>query len=289
VPLTATLEELTAARVEYLAGAGGGEIAAIEFELTARNRGLDMNSNFSRVVLWFEHDLYDQLQLLQVLDWFADNPRADGSLLLVQIDDYIGRQEPEAIAGLAATARPVSQAQLELAMRAWGAFRQKTPEAWARLLDEDMSALPFLKPTVIRALEELPGTDGLSRTERQMLGAIESGSVTSLELFVSVQRFEDAEFMGDWSFWRLLDSLALAEEPMIAGLEEAPLQRDNQELAKAYLTSRLSLTSLGTAVLAGGADWAAHHNVDEWWGGTHLTEEALWRWDQVGERLIAAE
>ena len=289
VPLTATLEELTAARVEYLAGAGGGEIAAIEFELTARNRGLDMNSNFGRVVLWFEHDLYDQLQLLQVLDWFADNPRADGTLLLVQIDDYIGRQEPEAIAGLAATARPVSQAQLELAMRAWGAFRQKTPEAWARLLDEDMSALPFLKPTVIRALEELPGTDGLSRTERQMLGAIESGSVTSLELFVSVQRFEDAEFMGDWSFWRLLDSLALAEEPMIAGLEEAPLQRDNQELAKAYLTSRLSLTSLGKAVLAGGADWAAHHNVDEWWGGTHLTEDALWRWDQVGERLIAPE
>jgi hypothetical protein len=60
-------------------------------------------------------------------------------------------------------------------------------------------------------------------------------------------------------------------------------------MAKAYLTSRLSLTSLGKAVLAGGADWAAHHNVDEWWGGTHLSEDALWRWDQVRERLIAPE
>lgn len=289
MPVTATLEELTAARVEYLAGAGGGEIGAIEFELTARNRGLEMNANFGRVVLWFEHDLYDQLQLLQVLDWFADNPRSDGALFLIQIDDYIGRQEPEAITGLAATAQPVNQAQLDLAKRAWGAFRQKTPEAWAQLLGEDMSALPFLKLTALRTLEELPGTDGLSRTERQMLGTIESGSITALELFVSVQRLEDAEFMGDWSFWRLLDSLALAEEPLIAGLEEAPLQRDNQDLAKAYLTSRLSLTSLGKAVLAGGADWAAHHNVDEWWGGTHLTEDALWRWDQLHERLIAPE
>jgi hypothetical protein len=289
VPLTATLEELTPVRVEYLAGAGGGEIGAIEFELTARNRGLAMNANFDSVVLWFEHDLYDQLQLLQVLDWFAANPRADATLLLVQIDDYIGRQEPEAIAGLAATARPVNQAQLDFAKRAWAAFRQKTPEAWAELFDEDPAALPFLKPIVIRALEELPGTDGLSRTERQMLVTIKSGPVTALELFVAVQRFEDAEFMGDWSFWRLLDSLCLAEEPLIAGLEAAPLQREEQEMAKAYLTSQLSLTSLGKAVLAGGADWSAYHDVNGWWGGTHLTEDVLWRWDQVGERLIAPE
>jgi hypothetical protein len=289
VPLTATLEELTPVRVEYLAGAGGGEIAAIEFELTARNRGLGMNADFGRVVLWFEHDLYDQLQLLQVLDWFATNSRADGTLLLVQTDDYIGRQEPEVVTVLATTATPVSQVQLDLGRQAWAVFRQKTPEAWAQLSDEDLTALPFLKPTVIRMLEELPGTDGLSRTERQMLAMIESGPVTSLELFVAVQDLEDAEFMGDWSFWRLLDSLALAEEPMIAGLESAPLQRDDEELAKAYLTSRLSLTSLGKAVLAGGADWAAHHGVDEWWGGTHLTEDALWRWDQVCAQLIAPE
>jgi len=131
--------------------------------------------------------------------------------------------------------------------------------------------------------------DGLSRTERQMLAIVEAESVTALALFVAVQRDEDAEFMGDWSFWRLLDSLALADEPLIAGLEAAPFQRDTPELAKAYLTSRLALTSLGKAVLAGGADWAGHHDVNVWWGGTHLTEDALWRWDQAAERLIAPE
>jgi len=285
VPLTDTVEDLTATRVEYLAGAG--EIAAIEFEFAARYRGLAMSGEFSRVVLWFEHDLYDQLQLLQVLDWFADNPCPPGILLLVQVDDYIGRLEPEGIADLAATARPVAQAQLDLAKRAWAAFRQPTPEAWAKLLDEDTSALPYLRPAVIRMLEELPGTDGLSRTERQMLAIIESsGSVTALALFIAAQKLEDAEFMGDWSFCRLLDQLALADEPLIAGLEAAPFQHADPELAKAYLTSRLSLTSLGRAVLAGGADWVRHHDVDRWWGGTHLTEDALWRWDQSVEKLI---
>ena len=289
VPLTDTPEQLTAARVEYLAGAGGGDIGAIEFEFTARYRGLTMSGEFDRVVLWFEHDLYDQLQLLQVLDWFAANPQAPGTLLLVQVDDYIGRLEPDAISDLAATARPVTQAQLDLAKRAWAAFRQPTPEAWAGLLKEDLSALPFLRAAVIRMLEELPGPDGLSRTERQMLAAIEGSElVTSIALFIAVQKMEDAEFMGDWSFWKLLDGLALAEEPLVAGLEAAPFQRQDPELAKAYATSRLSLTSLGKAVLAGGADWAKHDRIDRWWGGTHLIEDALWRWDQVAEKLIPA-
>jgi len=288
IPLTGTLETLTAGRIEYLAGAGGGDIGAIEFELTARDRGLAMSGRFDRVVLWFEHDLYDQLQLLQLLDWFAANPRAPGTLLLVQTEDYIGRQEPEAIADLAATAQPVTQAQLDLAKRAWMALRQPTPEAWAALLVEDTAALPFLRSAVTRMLEELPGVDGLSRTERQMLATIEAGSVTALALFIAVQKQEDAEFMGDWSFWRLLDQLALADEPLVAGLEAAPFQHTEPELAKAYLTSRLTLTSLGKAVLAGGADWTEHHRVDRWWGGTHLTEDTLWRWDQTGEKLIPA-
>lgn len=288
VPLTDALETITATRIEYLATAGGGDIGVIEYELRARDRGLGMNGDFERVVLWIEHNLYDQLQLLQVLDWFADHPRQGGTLLLVQVDDYICRQEPDAIPRQAASAMPVTQAQLDLAKRAWAAFRQSTPEAWARLLESDLSTLPFLQAAVLRMLEELPGHNGLSRTERQMLAAIEvSESVTALGAFIAVQKMEEAEFMGDWSFWRLLDQLALADEPLIAGLEAAPFQHQDPELAKAYLTSRLSLTSLGKAVLAGGADWSAHHSVDRSWGGTHLTEDNLWRWDLQAERLIA--
>jgi hypothetical protein len=288
VPITDTLEDLTAIRVEYLARTGAGEISAIEFELAARNRGLAMSSEFDRVVLWFEHDLYDQLQLLQVLDWFATHPRTPGTLLLVQVDDFIGRQEPDALSDFAASASPVTQAQLDLAKSAWTALRQPTPEAWAKLLDEDASPLPFLRPAILRMLEELPGPDGLTRTERQTLALIEAEeSFTALGLFVGVQKMEDAEFLGDWSFWRLLDQLALAEEPLISGLEAAPFQHDDTDLAKAYLTSRVTLTSLGKAVLAGGADWTAHHAVDRWWGGTQLSDDNLWRWDGEAEKLIA--
>ncbi len=68
VPRTDTLEDLTEIRIAYRAAAGGGEGQSIEFELTARDRGLRLSGEFDRAVLWFADDLYDQLQLLQILD-----------------------------------------------------------------------------------------------------------------------------------------------------------------------------------------------------------------------------
>ncbi|ODR94376.1 hypothetical protein AUC70_06785 [Methyloceanibacter stevinii] len=288
VPLTETREELGAARVAFLAEAGAADPGVLENDFEARYRGLSISANFDRVILWFEHDLYDQLQLLQVLDWFADHPREPETLLMVQTDEYIARQEPEAIVDEAALARPVTDAQLDLAVRAWAAFRQPTPEAWAHLLREDISALPFLRGAVVRMLEELPGPDGVTRTERLVLACLNAGSgLTAVALFGAVQKMEDAEFMGDWSFWRVLDGLALGPAPLIAGLDGASFQVEDKARMEAYVKSQPALTTLGKDVVEGRADWAERHPIDRWWGGTHLTNARLWRWDPETEHLIA--
>jgi hypothetical protein len=288
VPLTETREELIEARVAYLSDVGAGNENGLQFDFSARFRGLDVSSDFDRVILWFEHDLYDQLQLLQLLDWFADHPREPETLLLVQTDDYIGRQEPETISEQADAARPVTDAQFDLAVRAWAAFCQPTPEAWARLLREDLSALPFLRGSVLRMLEELPGPDGLTRTERQILCCLNAESgLTSVALFGAVQKMEDADFMGDWSFWRVLDELALGNAPLVAGLDGAPFQVEDKVRMETYVNSQPALTTLGKQVVTGQTDLAEHRPIDRWWGGTHLTNAKLWRWDPETEHLIA--
>lgn len=178
--------------------------------------------------------------------------------------------------------------QLALAGRAFGALRAETPEAWRRLLDLDLAPLPFLRASVSRMLEELPGPDGLSRTERQMLAALRRGAPTKPPpaLFVAAQRQERAVFMGDWSFWGLLDGLCLAERPLVKGLDGAPFIGESG-MDQAYFQSVLRLTPLGEEVVAGRADRAAHNTIDRWWGGTHLTKDALWRFDAGAQRLIA--
>ena len=52
-------------------------------------------------------------------------------------------------------------------------------------------------------------------------------------------------------------------------------------------TALLTLTDLGSAVVAGAADALAGVAVDRWLGGTHLrTGGSLWRWDDAAGRLV---
>jgi hypothetical protein len=61
----------------------------------------------------------------------------------------------------------------------------------------------------------------------------------------------------------------------------------NEANGEAYFRSRLRLTKLGVDTAAGRADYAKHNRIDRWWGGTHLGNGTLWRWDAEDRRLIA--
>lgn len=288
VPITSDLAELSRVRVGYLADKGWGTRAELGQAFEARDRGLAHAASFDRVVLWFEHDLYDQLQLIQILDWFGREHGAETHLYLVQADDFLGQQTPETIANLAQLEEPVFDQQMVLASRAWEAFRQPTPESWFGLLEADLSPLPFLRPAVTRMLEELPSAkSGLSRTEREILKAVRGGAARTRELFSAVQSQEEAAFMGDWSFWDRLDRLAEPPSPLIDGLEAGPFRPDmGQDAWRSYLDAELRLTVIGNEVLAGREDYVRHARIDRWFGGTHLTNESLWRWDSARGALI---
>ena len=290
VPLTRTFSELSNIRVEFLASKAWGEAADLQTMFDARDRGLAHQGEFASVTLWFEHDLYDQLQLIQLLDWFGDQ-RRDGGLSLVQADDFLGRQSLEALIELQALEAPISDDQRELSQRAWAAFRQPNPEAWAALLSSPLGALPHLAAAIRRSLEELPQPgSGISRTERAILEAIKAGVSRPLELFTTVQQGEDAAFMGDWSFWDRLDGLANAASPLIEGLTGSPFRPDwSEEQRATYFKSDVEMTDFGAQVLAGKQDHATRNPIDRWVGGTHLTNDALWRWDSDQERLIAPD
>ena len=71
-------QELLRTRARFLAGCGWGGRQALLSSLERRDRQLlEALRDGVQVVLWFEHDLYDQLQLLDVLALaHADGGRA---------------------------------------------------------------------------------------------------------------------------------------------------------------------------------------------------------------------
>jgi hypothetical protein len=66
-----SLEELSAERARFIADAGWGEFTAVLKNFRERDAAFRRAGEHDEIVLWFEHDLYDQLQLIQVLDGLA--------------------------------------------------------------------------------------------------------------------------------------------------------------------------------------------------------------------------
>ena len=65
-----SLEEQSRSRARFLAGLLDEPYVELLESFRSRDRQLATFRNCDEVWLWFEHDLYDQLQLLQILDWF---------------------------------------------------------------------------------------------------------------------------------------------------------------------------------------------------------------------------
>jgi hypothetical protein len=229
--------DLNAVRARFLADAGWGDADAIRRELYERDATLLGALGERPVVLWFEHDLYDQLQLLQVLALVAG---AGGRVELIQAERFLGELEAAELEALWPWRRPVTDAQLELAVEAWHAVRHGDG------LDRDTSPLPFLGPALRRLQEHRPRADGLSRSERQLLEPLLDGPRTPAELFLASQAVEEAAFDGDtWAFARIarLEGLLAADDgtPLAA-----PPPRGDHE---AFVTTRLVLTEAGRRAL----------------------------------------
>jgi hypothetical protein len=286
VPAGLTLEELSAVRAQFLAQAGSGDHDAIRTSFYERDVRMAGSQAEDEVVCWFESDLYDQLQLLQCLDWYADASHRPARLTLVQADrgpdggfEALGALEPSRAQVLLQGRAEVSAGQLETAVHAWAAFRAAAPLGLERLWRAgELASLPCLADAVKRLFEELPWTDtGLSRSERTALECLAAQPSTGAALFRAVRAKEPRPFLGDVWFWRALDSLATGAQPLIA--------RQLSVAERGIEAAVLSLTPAGRAVLEGRLSWAPE--MERWLGGTRLwRRDSVWLWDGARQCVI---
>jgi len=281
-----SLAALSNRRAAYLSERFGIPYADARADLLMRDAVILAHGMFDTITIWLEHDLYDQLQLLQILNVLHEEQRHEG-VSLVQADDFLATQSPETVLRFAEAAVDLDATMLETGASLWKALEMPTPEGLAAQLRSTTGAFRFLRPALGRFVEELPALrGGLSRSERTMVAAIAPGGLTPREVFTRLLASEDAPFMGDWSAFRLLDDLANASEPLVGGLETIfPCQGEPGDV-EAYLASPLSITPFGRSVLAGEADAITVNGVDRWWAGTHLRGHDCWRWDAQSRRLV---
>jgi hypothetical protein len=229
--------------------------------------------------------------LVWLLDHIGAHADVASKTVLVQTTTRIGDHPAADWAEQRLTAVPIRNDHLEAACAAWSSWRAPTPVAWFDLLQRDLDTFPQLRNTVIALLEELPAcVTGLGATEMQMLELLAAGYVRPYDLFPGHHKPNDRRSFGYWQVGELLDGLAHCAVPAVAGLDEGPFDdelHDASERHDRYKSSRLSLTSLGKAILAQADDFSRHNPVHRWWGGTELTNDRLWRWDPLQRVLVA--
>jgi hypothetical protein len=247
-------EELRRLRAEFLGV--GAELFA------ERDRALEEHGEF---VLWFESDLYDQLQLIQILARLRElEVPPERITLIVEPVRGIGELTSEELARLPGTT--LTAAALEYAARAWAAFRAAEPTGLAEIVGSRSRELPFVWEAFDRLSREYPSTrDGLALTERRILAAVAAGATTPADVFARSSAREPRPFLGDaWCFDRM-SRLAKAATPLLEGA---------------------CLTEAGREVLEGRADHVALNGIDRWIGGAHLTgTDVPWRWDEGTETI----
>ncbi|MDN3274718.1 hypothetical protein QWJ07_10715 [Frankia sp. RB7] len=263
-------------------------------ESDVKDRGfIEMLAEYDTVEFWLGPEPNAQLILLWLLDHCAsERAAAVSKSVMRQLDTSIGA-DPDRLAKQNPPVVKLAQDHLELAGRAWRAYRAPTPQAWGDLLNTDLSLLPQLERSAVELLEELPGiTTGLGATETRILELVGPGDVRPFDVFPGHQKRNERRVFDYLEVGTLLDGLARCPVPAVSGLEEGPFTLDmhNDTFRHArYKESRLSLTELGRAVLAGDEDFRLYNSIDRWWGGTHLTNERLWRWDRETRSLVAPD
>jgi hypothetical protein len=288
VPGGLTDAELLDVRARHLARPSGQASADLVNDMRQWRAVIDDRDSYDELVLWFEHDLFDQLNLIQLLAWCRTRLPSSKPVSLVCVGSFPGRPRfmglgeltPDELASLLDTRQRISDAQYQLADVAWQAFRAPTPEALNRLRLGHTTALPYLAAAITRFLQEYPWTtDGLSRTERRFLELSAAGPVALSAAFPRMHDHEDAYYVTDTSIAELADSLSRTSPPL---LTVAPAQAGDE----GWLRGAITITDTGRGVLAGRQDKIEAFGIDRWLGGVHLQGDAAsWRWDDARQRI----
>ncbi|WP_247984603.1 hypothetical protein [Bradyrhizobium sp. 186] len=253
---------------------------------TKRNDGLiEFCDRFDSIELWVDPQANDQLILVWLLDVLRPYKEVTSKLSLVQSDDRIANYRPDSLAAWKLPAFKMTDRHLALSSRAWQAYRAPTPEGCFELLLQDTTILPRLRPAMIALLEELPDSlNGLGVTEERMLEYLANGCTDPREVLYAAnirEIFNEREAMD------LFDELAQCPEPLVLGLGDIPFEKGEEARWVRYKNGKVALTELGQAVVEAEDDFCRHNPIRRWWGGAHLTNERLWRWDRERRSLVA--
>ncbi|CAM3349152.1 DUF1835 domain-containing protein [Thalassospira profundimaris] len=267
-------------RAAFIAGAYDlpGE-AALE-RLRREYDALGRLGQYDHVVLWFEHDSYDQLILAFLMDAIATiQPETNIDVISVNhapasetIDRFIGlgQLSLDGLIWCWNTQRtPLNSDMLTFGSKVWKALRQDTPKDLKTLAEASSAPLPHMPEAVKRHLAELPDPQtGLSLTQKLTLQIIKDhGPLPVGKVFGHLMRSVDPlPYLGDLMFWSEIQWMMDCQDPLFTLTPATPKTN--------WAERTITLTNTGHETLAGKRNFLDNFTGVRWVGGIQITPSA---------------
>lgn len=275
-PVPARMDDgaLRWARASYMARMGWARREDAWSEMSARDATIDRLQHGDIAVLWFDTDLFDQLQLIQVLDRLSRSRIQSTDIRMVDPDALSHGLQPARARPLYEDADALPSAALASAAAAWAAFRSSSPLALQPHLSGPVDGLPHVRPALKRLVQEYPWTtDGLSLSRRRILEA--ARRELSLQDAFRAVRFSDPEpYLGDLVFQSYVIQLCTTPSPLVAVDDVADWD------------APLRLTEAGEAVLGRREMAWRVAPIDRWIGGVRLVGEPRFQFDPKSGGIV---
>lgn len=234
---------------------------------------------YQEVVLWFEFDLFCQINLLFVLHYLRTQLIRLPKISLVSIDQHpevpefkgLGMLMPYHFPALFDQRVILEEADLELAARAWQAYCEGDPLKLEAISQQPTGNLIFLGPALSAHLQRLPSVEN-------GLNAIQSYFLRKLSL--SGQRWYDlyAQFWNDMRIYGFGD---FQLDIYIQRMRSAGMIEQHDVL--------LHITTLGREVLNNEENYTDYISLQHrWLGGLRLMHNP-WRWDARQKKVVKVE
>ncbi len=246
-----------------------------------QNQWLDHLPRSSEIILWFEHDRYDQTMLMYLL--YELSAKEFENVSMVTINQYpgiepffgLGQLSIHQLEELLHTARrSITKEQICEAIDGWNAYTSANPIEIEKWITSSKGHLPFLRNALETHLSYFPSVqNGLNEVENLVFHFINERVCPFTDIFQYISEHRLNDGLGDTHFAAIINQLILGENPLLQS--DVPLPNFKHPIPKA----NLSLSSFGLEVLNGKNDRFDFVGIDWWLGGVHLKYDQ-WRWNQ---------
>jgi hypothetical protein len=236
-----------------------------------QNRLLTNIPTSEEIILWFEHDRFDQTMLMYLLTELSS--KGVENLSMISINQYpgidpfygLGQLSSKQLIELVDIKKEITNEQIHEAVTGWTAYNSNNPNDIEKWILEENHSLPYLLQTFKDHRSYFPSNKtGLNDVEYLSLTFIRDDVCLFSELFNCISKKRINDGLSDLHFAAILKELMIGEQPLLTC--DIPLPNYLMPVPK----SKLEITSYGLDVLNGKQNRFNLVGIDWWIGGVHL-------------------